>query len=105
MELPNTIDGLVHITDLTDDYYHYDEKQMVLIGERTGRIFKLSDKVKVKVVACDKKERTIDFEVVGMQPRKKKSKIVQINDRKIKTKRTKKGKINKSNHRRTRRRR
>ena len=43
VELPNTIDGLVHITDLTDDYYHYDEKQMILVGERTGRIFKLSD--------------------------------------------------------------
>lgn len=103
VELPNTIDGLVHITDLTDDYYHYDEKQMILVGERTGRIFKLSDKVKVRVVACDKKERTIDFEVVGMESRKKKSKIVKINDRKVKTKRTKKGKINKS-HRKMRRR-
>ena len=101
VELPNTIDGLVHITDLTDDYYHYDEKQMVLVGEKTGRIFKLSDKVKVRVVACDKKERTIDFEVVGMESRKKKSKIVKINDRKVKTKRTKKGKINRS-HRKTR---
>ncbi len=103
VELPNTIDGLVHITDLTDDFYHYDEKQMILVGERTGRIFKLSDKVKVRVVACDKKERTIDFEVVGMESRKKKSKIVKINDRKVKTKRTKKGKINKS-HRKMRRR-
>ena len=101
VELPNTIDGLVHITDLTDDYYHYDEKRMVLVGEKTGRIFKLSDKVKVRVVACDKKERTIDFEVVGMESRKKKSKIVKINDRKVKTKRTKKGKINRS-HRKTR---
>lgn len=105
VELPNTIDGLVHITDLTDDYYHYNEEQMTLIGERTGKTFKISDKVKVKVVACDKKERTIDFEVVGMESRKKKTKIVKINDRKVKTKRTKKGKINKSNHRRTRRRR
>ena len=97
VELPNTIDGLVHITDLTDDYYHYNEEQMTLIGERTGKNFlKISDKVKVKVVACDKKERTIDFEVVGMESRKKKTKIVKINDRKVKTKRTKKGKINKS---------
>ena len=76
VELPNTIDGLVHITDLTDDYYHYNEEQMTLIGERTGKTFKISDKVKVKVVACDKKERTIDFEVVGMESRKKKTKIV-----------------------------
>ena len=76
---------------------------MILTGERTGKIFKLSDKVKVRVVACDKKERTIDFEVVGMESRKKKTKIVKINDRKVKTKRTKKGKINKSNKRQTRR--
>ena len=55
------------------------------------------------LIACDKKERTIDFEVVGMESRKKKSKIVKINDRKVKTKRTKKGKINKS-HRKMRRR-
>ena len=37
VELPNTIDGWLHITDLTDDYYHYDEKRMVLVGEKTGK--------------------------------------------------------------------
>ena len=36
VELPNTIDGLVHMTELTDDYYHYDEKNLMLVGEMTG---------------------------------------------------------------------
>ena len=96
VELPNTIDGLVHITDLTDDYYHYDEKNIMLRGERTGKTFKLSDKVKVKVVGSSKKDRTVDFELVGMKPRIKKPKTIHLNDKKVKTNHKKKGKINKS---------
>ncbi|WP_050637041.1 ribonuclease R [Candidatus Stoquefichus sp. SB1] len=95
VELPNTIDGLVHMTELTDDFYHYDDKNIMLVGERTGKTFKLSDKVKVKVIGASKKERTVDFEIVGMKPRLKKSKIVHLNDKKVKTNRKKKGKINK----------
>ena len=96
VELPNTIDGLVHMTELTDDFYHYDEKNIVLRGERTGKTFKLSDKVKVKVIGSSKKERTVDFQLVGMQPRVKKFKTIHINDKKLKTNHKKKGKINKS---------
>ncbi|WP_028042552.1 ribonuclease R [Candidatus Stoquefichus massiliensis] len=95
VELPNTIDGLVHITDLTDDFYHYDEKNIMLVGERTGKTFKLSNKVKVKVIGANKKERTVDFELVGMKPRVKKPKTIHLNDKKVKTNRKKKGKINK----------
>lgn len=95
VELPNTIDGLVHITDLTDDYYHYDEKNIMLVGERTGKTFKLSNKVKVKVIGANKKERIIDFELVGMKPRIKKPKTIHLNDKKVKTNHKKKGKINK----------
>lgn len=75
VELPNTIDGLVHITDLTDDYYHYDEKQMVLVGERTGRIFKLSDKVKVRVVACDKKKEQLILKLWEWNQEKRNQKL------------------------------
>lgn len=95
VELPNTIDGLVHMTELSDDFYHYDEKNIMLIGERTGKTFKLSDKVKVKVIGASKKERTVDFEVVGMKPRLKKLKTIHLNDKKVKTNHKKKGKINK----------
>lgn len=93
VELPNTIDGLVHITELTDDYYHYDEKNLRLVGEATGKTYKLSDKVKVRVLSSNKKERTIDFVVVGQKSRHKKTKVVKINDKKLKTKPKKKSKI------------
>lgn len=96
VELPNTIDGLVHMTELTDDYYHYDEKNLMLVGERKGKIFKISDKVKVKVISSSKKDRTIDFELVGLESNKKKKKTIQLNDKKVKTNRIKKGKINKA---------
>lgn len=96
VELANTIDGLVHVNDLTDDYYHYDEKNLMLIGERNGKTYKLSDKVKVRVASCSKKERTIDFELVGSKPRMKKMKTIHLNEKKVKTNRKKKGKINKA---------
>ena len=100
VELPNTIDGLVHITELRDDYYHYDEKNLMLVGEMTGRTYKLSDKVKIRVLSCNKKERTIDFELVDQKSRIKKKKIIHINDKKLKTNHKKKGKINKSRRQR-----
>ena len=102
VELENTIDGLVHITELTDDYYQYDEKNLMLVGEMTGKTYKLSDKVKVRVLASDKKERTIDFELVGQKKRKKpiSKKRIVVNDKKVKTNRLKKGKINKSKRQR-----
>lgn len=96
VELPNTIDGLVHITELTDDYYNYDEKNLMLVGEMTGKTYKLSDKVKVKVISCNKKERTIDFELVNQKSRMKKKKTIHLNDKKVKTNRKKKGKINRA---------
>ncbi len=96
VELPNTIDGLVHITDLTDDYYVFDDKNMMLIGEAKGKQFRLSDKVKIRVIAASKKDGTIDFEVVGVKSKPRKTKTIKVNDKKVKTKWNKKGKINKS---------
>lgn len=74
VELPNTIEGLVHISDLTDDYYNYDEKNLMLLGERTGRMYKMSDKVKIRVLDCNKKEKTIDFELASTSVKRKKVK-------------------------------
>ncbi|NLY53026.1 MAG: ribonuclease R [Firmicutes bacterium] len=62
-ELDNTVEGLVHVSSLTDDYYRYDEQAYALIGERTGRRFRLGDLVRVKVVRVDLEERRIDFEL------------------------------------------
>lgn len=70
VELENTIEGLVHVSYLTDDYYHYDEKQYAMIGERTGNIFRIGDEIEVKVISVNVDETSIDFEVVGMKPRK-----------------------------------
>ncbi|GEL07502.1 ribonuclease R [Salisediminibacterium halotolerans] len=74
VELHNTIEGLVHVSYLTDDFYHFDQKQFVMIGERTGNTFRLGDEIDVRVVKVDVDERSVDFEVVGMKPRKSKGK-------------------------------
>ncbi|MDP4147149.1 MAG: ribonuclease R [Bacillota bacterium] len=65
VELPNTIEGLVHISDLVDDYYIYDEKHLSLIGERTKKIYKLGDEVAIKVTKVDIHAHEIYFELVG----------------------------------------
>ncbi|WP_335871635.1 ribonuclease R [Bacillus sp. 2205SS5-2] len=66
VELPNTIEGLVHVSYMTDDYYRYDERHMAMIGERTGNVFRIGDEITVRVVNVNKEERAIDFEIVGM---------------------------------------
>jgi ribonuclease R len=67
VELSNTIEGLVHVSYMTDDYYRYDERHMAMIGERTGNVFRIGDEITVRVVKVDKDERAIDFEIVGMK--------------------------------------
>ena len=64
VELPNTIEGLVHISTIEGDYYHFVEETYELIGERTNRHYKLGQSVKVMVEACDTMARTIDFSLV-----------------------------------------
>ena len=64
VELPNTVEGLVHVTTLTDDYFHYSESTYELIGETTAKRYKLGQKVKIVVAATDPFMRTIDFRVV-----------------------------------------
>ena len=61
VELPNTVEGLVHISKLYGDYYYYSEKSSELVGEATGRCFKLGMPVRVNVDGCDRFTRTIDF--------------------------------------------
>lgn len=63
IELPNTIEGLVHVTNMTDDYYHYQEETYELIGETSNRRYKLGQKVQVRAVGVDRLIRTIDFEL------------------------------------------
>lgn len=69
--LPNTVEGLIRLSDLQDDYYHYHELQHALIGERTSKVYRIGDEVKVRVVRVSVPERTIDFELVETRQRKK----------------------------------
>jgi len=55
------VDGLVHVNSLQDDYYVYQERAYRLVGERSRRIFRLGDRVRVRVARVDKEERHIDF--------------------------------------------
>lgn len=61
IELPNKIEGLIRIDDLTDDYYRYDESTFSLIGNKNKRGYRLGDEVKVVVKAASKINHTIDF--------------------------------------------
>lgn len=67
VELENTVEGLVHVSDLTDDYYHYDERSYAMIGERTGTVFRIGDAITVKVTNVNIEEHAVDFEIVGMK--------------------------------------
>ncbi len=61
VELPNTVEGMIHVTNLRDDYYHYNEAAYELVGEATGKRYKLGQKLKVVVAETDLFLRTIDF--------------------------------------------
>lgn len=68
VELPNTIEGMVRITEIRDDYYYYDEEKYELVGETTKRTFKLGQEVKIQVAATDKMLRQIDFSLAEEEP-------------------------------------
>ena len=54
VELPNTVEGLVHVSMLPGDYYHYNEAACEMVGEATGRCFKLGMPVRIEVEDCDR---------------------------------------------------
>lgn len=64
VELPNTIEGMVSPKTIEDDYYYYDEKNMQYFGEKTGKRYCLGNVVKVKLIATDLYEKTIDFKLI-----------------------------------------
>lgn len=94
VELENTIEGLVHVSYLTDDYYHYDERQYAMIGERTGNVFRIGDYIRVRVIDVNIDERSIYFEVVGMKKKRHKGKdrpkVIQVSRVEKKKKRKRK---------------
>lgn len=67
VELPNTIEGMVRVSDMDDDYYVYDEERYQMVGEHTKKTYKLGQSVKVEVISADKLLRTIDFALVEVK--------------------------------------
>jgi len=60
------VEGLIHITGLKDDYYHFDKMSHKMKGERTGKTYQLGDKISIKVAAVNLDERKIDFAMQGL---------------------------------------
>ena len=61
VELPNTVEGLVHVTNMYDDHYDYYEERYEMIGEHTHKVYKLGQTVRVQVIGTDRLTRTVDF--------------------------------------------
>lgn len=61
VELPNTVEGLIRVSELRGDYYIFDEERLELVGELTGIRYKLGQKIRVQVTGTDKLAKTIDF--------------------------------------------
>ena len=64
VELENTVEGLVHISSMEDDYYIFDEKNWSMTGERTGKRYRIGGKVKVRLAKADPVTRRIDFVII-----------------------------------------
>lgn len=77
VELENTVEGLIHVSYLVDDYYHYDDRSHALIGEHTATIYRVGDEVKVRVVQVNMEERAIDFELVEARPKERRKAVKQ----------------------------
>ena len=65
VELPNTIEGLVHVTNMTDDHYEYNEERYEMMGMHTRKVYKLGEGLRVRVLDADRLMRTIDFKIVN----------------------------------------
>ena len=61
VELPNTIEGMIALNQLNDDFYEFDDKNMLVYGKRTKKTYRLGDRVLVYVAKVDRMMNTIDF--------------------------------------------
>ena len=88
------VEGLIHITGLPKDYYYHEASQHRLVGERTGRVYRLGQQLAVRVVGVNLEERKIDFELIDStidkegqnRPEKVKKPRKRLKDRSRKTK-------------------
>ncbi|HJE15036.1 MAG TPA: ribonuclease R [Lapidilactobacillus dextrinicus] len=68
VSLENTVEGLIHISNMRDDYYEYDEKQMTLTGSKTHNTYKIGQEIQIKVLRADPDQGQIDFIIAGQEP-------------------------------------
>lgn len=61
VELPNTVEGMIHVSRMAGDYYYYDEKNYEMVGRDTGRTFRLGERVRIVVDDVDLQMKTIEF--------------------------------------------
>lgn len=73
VELSNTIEGMVHVSNMWDDMYYYKEETMEMVGSEFGKIYSLGQKVRVQVLGADPETRTIDFVFSALESEKEKS--------------------------------
>jgi ribonuclease R len=64
VQLPNSVEGLIHISRMDDDYYEFSERGLLMIGSHTGKIFRIGQPIKVKLISVDREQYQIDFEIV-----------------------------------------
>lgn len=67
VELPNTVEGLVHVSELPGDYFYYDEDAYEMVGKESGIVYKLGQRLTVQVKGVDRRARTVDF-MLPVQP-------------------------------------
>lgn len=72
VELENTVEGLVHVSNMKDDHYHFEDHSRSLIGERTAKVYAMGQKVTIRVIDANHFKKQIDFEIVeNHQPQRK----------------------------------
>ena len=81
VQLPNTVEGLVRVHSLTDDFYEYDKTLMQFTGEMTGKVYKMGMKVKVSVLSVDEKNGKIDFTIGRPTPKRPKGPVREMKSR------------------------
>lgn len=72
VQLPNTVEGMVRLDSLKDDYYYYEEGKYRVIGSHTNKIYALGDQVKIEVIGASPEERIIDFRIVPIRKKNRK---------------------------------
>lgn len=78
VELENTVEGLVHVSTLSDDYYHYQQEQLALVGEHTGKAYRIGQPVEVLVARVNIDARQVDFELVKAEDLAQSRRIRQL---------------------------